>query len=50
MMYDCKHQFMIYKIENCMWLLTRNLNQQRSSKKLSDKYVNFYTMLNLIKK
>ena len=48
MAYNHKHQPMIYKVKDHMWLSIRNLNQQRSSKKLSDKYVNPYTMLSLI--
>ena len=46
--YNHKHQPMIYKVENHIWLLTRNLNQQRSSKKLSDKYVGPYMVLSPI--
>ena len=41
---------MIYKVEDCVWLSIKNLNQQKSSKKLSNKYVNPYTMLNSIKR
>ena len=50
MIYNHKHQSMIYKVEDCIWLSIKNFNQQRLSKKLSDKYVGFYMMLNLIKR
>ena len=39
---------MTYKVEDHMWFLTRNLNQQRSSKKLLNKYVDLYMVLNSI--
>ena len=41
---------MTYKIGDCVWLLTKNLDQQRPSKKLLNKYVNFYMMLSLIER
>ena len=50
MMYNHKYQLMIYKVANCVWLSIRNFNQQRLSKKLSDKYIDLYTVLNLIGK
>ena len=48
--YNHKHQPMIYKVEDHIWLSTRNLDQQRPSKKLLDKYVDPYTVLSSIKR
>ena len=50
MVYNCKHQSMIYKVEDCVWLSIRNLDQQRLSKKLLNKYIDLYTVLSLIKR
>ena len=50
MVYNHKHQPMIYKVEDHVWFSTKNLDQQRLSKKLSNKYVDLYTVLSLIER